>query len=148
MLADLHDPQQLICKVGDELWRQGRRKLNFLKLSRETFSRSKFSICESDHHLKRHMKSYSPLGRRVTLEPKTNLVRDTGCEKGDILIGPYPSNRDMKIRVSCAQDKGDNLQIKGGFDLLEAGTGKYRNSDERISGPWFRERTGTRQVSK
>jgi hypothetical protein len=56
---------------------------------------------------------------------KTNLVASTGCEKGDILIGPYKANRDMKIRVSCPQDRGDNLQIEGGFELLEAGTGTY-----------------------
>ena len=59
------------------------------------------------------------------MDLKTNLVRDTGCEKGDVLIGPYKANRNMKIRVSQAQDKGDNLQIEGGFDLLEPGTGTY-----------------------
>ena len=67
----------------------------------------------------------------MTVEPKTYLVRDTGCEKGDILVGAArktkkrPANRGMKIRVLCAQDKGDNLQIEGGFELLEAGDGKY-----------------------
>ena len=71
------------------------------------------------------------------MDLKTNLVRDTGCEKGDILIGPYKVNRNMKIRVSQAQDKGDNLQIEGGFDLLESGTGTYAAAMAKFEGRHF-----------
>ena len=56
---------------------------------------------------------------------KTDLVAFTGCQKGDILIGAQPVNRNMKIRVFCAQRKGDNSQIKGGFKLLHEGAGTY-----------------------
>lgn len=73
----------------------------------------------------------------MSLALKTNLVASTGSEKGDILIGAYVSNRNMRIRVSCAQNKGDNLQIEGDFDLLDAGTGKYAEAMAEFVGRHF-----------
>jgi hypothetical protein len=77
-------------------------------------------------------------GKRIAATAlKTNLVASTGCEKGDILIGAYLSNRNIKIRVFCAQNKGDNLQIKGDFDLLDVGTGKYAEAMAEFVGRHF-----------
>jgi hypothetical protein len=67
---------------------------------------------------------------------KANLVESTGCKKGDSLVGAYDVNRDMKIRVFCAQSKGGG-KIEGDFDLLDAGTGTYAAAMAEFVGRHF-----------
>ena len=78
----------------------------------------------------------------MSLALKTNLLVSTGCESGDILVGAQPMNRNMKIRVFSAQAKGDNLQIKGGFELLQAGAGTYGPAMDEFVGRRFENAQG------
>jgi hypothetical protein len=78
---------------------------------------------------------YRPLEKTMSL--KTNLVASTGCEQGDVLIGAQPVNRNMRIQVFFAQDKGDNSQIKGGLRLLESGSGRYGPALDEFVGRHF-----------
>jgi 5-methylcytosine-specific restriction endonuclease McrA len=68
---------------------------------------------------------------------KTDLVSRRGAKNGDVLIGRGRVYANMKIRIFSAQKKGDNYQIEGGFDLLEAGTGKYAAAMDEFVGRHF-----------
>jgi hypothetical protein len=71
------------------------------------------------------------------LESKSDLVEFTGAEENDILIGAKRLNKDLRIKIYLRQEKGDKLQIKGSFDLINAGTGTYASAMQEFEGRQF-----------
>jgi hypothetical protein len=54
-------------------------------------------------------------------------VQETGARAGEILIGVFPRNNGLLIRVVRSQTKNDvkGGPIKGEFRVLDSGTGTY-----------------------
>ena len=57
---------------------------------------------------------------------KEGTVKQTGANKGDVLIGVEPdANIGLAVEISTSQPKDEGGRIQGGFKLLDAGTGRY-----------------------
>jgi len=53
------------------------------------------------------------------------VVKATGAKGGDLLIGVRPINLAMRLRITTDQQPGVGGRIRGGFRLLDAGSGTY-----------------------
>ena len=55
-------------------------------------------------------------------------IKDTGCAPGSTLVGIRSYNLNLRLRVTLGQPKGEGGHIKGAFEVLDAGDGRYANA--------------------